>query len=1113
MAGENINRRLNIYINDKEVVNSMGGVTRAITKTKNEMRALVKGSENYDSELKRLGEQLSTLTEHQNDFRAELELTNNEMGAARETFLSFFSALASGDLMGVQTGLLAIRASITATAKAAWAFIATPLGSFIAGLVVIGSVTKEWLNYNDAVYKANKLTSSITKIAKENVDAVRLQAEAIAETFDQDFTKVLETARALVNEFGVSYEDALARIENGLVKGGAANDEFLSSMKEYPTFFAAAGYSVEEFQNLVNSGIDLGVYDDKLPDAIKEFALSVNEQTKGVRDGLRNAFGSEFTDKLLKGVKDGTITVKEALALVSDEAERIGLNAQQAQQLTADLFRGAGEDAGGALKIFEAVRESIKNQIEPLTEAENAQQQLADSALEVAKAQDRAFNSEGYAKWKVAAMSALNTIKSGFYDLIFQITNSNEALAALRDKQTEDAGVKQNTTDQIKNFEGYVALRKKSMGDLFDFETVREERLATIRAQYAKTAGSWDLTPAQENQQKKLEAEMEAIKKYQVKATQIKNKNSADDQDAAKKLADENAKKRAKELEDAQKHAEDLLKLEADLQKQLLATKRAAGDLKDGLIKDDYAREKALINGEYDKKIEDLELNIKKEQEAIDKLKKGIASPKTSTEDLTSFKKQLKDRLAIQENYNAAMLLTDQTRDLKLGALQEKFLQKSIQDQEKENARAIQNLQTKHNNEFAEIKTLQQAKSILSKYLSAEELKEVHTLEDAKKKVRQQFQNEELTLQQKHLTDLVAQMNTKLGEVDQFGISLISPEEREIILKFLDEAAAKLSVLGMSKSENNPDKVDESKDIKSLSGLDILGFTPEQWQNTFDSLDTFSEKIAAVEMVVGAVKNAFGVYFQFLEAGEKRSMQKFETNNRKKQADLSDQLEKGYITQEVYTARKAKLDQELAKKKAEIEYKQAKREKLMNIASIIANTAVGVSKALAQGGMVFGVPFAGIVAALGGLQLIAAVAQPLPDKNGFYDGGFTGTGNPRGEAGPVHFNEYVVPQKVLFSNDPVMPNIMGYLEAKRQGKQPQLQEEPNPIASNSQTAAAAAGSDLYPAVVNALNRNSEILEKIEEDGVPAYLVDDIKTARKMRNRIKELEKLEKTAKV
>jgi hypothetical protein len=34
----------------------------------------------------------------------------------------------------------------------------------------------------------------------------------------------------------------------------------------------------------------------------------------------------------------------------------------------------------------------------------------------------------------------------------------------------------------------------------------------------------------------------------------------------------------------------------------------------------------------------------------------------------------------------------------------------------------------------------------------------------------------------------------------------------------------------------------------------------------------------------------------------------------------------------------------------------------------------------------------------------------------------------------VHYDEYVVPKKVLFSNDPVVPNIVGYLEAKRTGK-------------------------------------------------------------------------------
>jgi hypothetical protein len=57
------------------------------------------------------------------------------------------------------------------------------------------------------------------------------------------------------------------------------------------------------------------------------------------------------------------------------------------------------------------------------------------------------------------------------------------------------------------------------------------------------------------------------------------------------------------------------------------------------------------------------------------------------------------------------------------------------------------------------------------------------------------------------------------------------------------------------------------------------------------------------------------------------------------------------------------------------------------------------------------------------LQLIAAIAQPLPDRGGFYDGGYTGSGPERNSPGPVHYDEYV-PKKVLFSNDPVVPNIV-----------------------------------------------------------------------------------------
>jgi hypothetical protein len=62
-----------------------------------------------------------------------------------------------------------------------------------------------------------------------------------------------------------------------------------------------------------------------------------------------------------------------------------------------------------------------------------------------------------------------------------------------------------------------------------------------------------------------------------------------------------------------------------------------------------------------------------------------------------------------------------------------------------------------------------------------------------------------------------------------------------------------------------------------------------------------------------------------------------------------------------------------------------------------------------------------------------------------------------------------------------VPNIVGYLEAKRTGKTHQQDKPAIPKqikGSNSNT--------LDIAVVNALNRNSAILEKIEDDGIPAY---------------------------
>ena len=285
----------------------------------------------------------------------------------------------------------------TATYNLAKSFISlafTPIGILLTALAGIAYVTKEWYEYNVEISKTDKLIRGIAKTSKEVTSEIRVMATAIQETFGTPLQESVEAAKVLVNEFGITYEEALNQIAEGLIRGQEGNKEYIQSLKEYSTFFAQAGYSVEEFRRIVSAGYDLGMYKDKLPDAIKEFSLSIREQTKSTRDALVNAFGQSFSNELLKGVENGSIGVNEALKKISEEAKKSNLDIQQQAQLTADLFKGAGEDAGGALKIFQAITKSYEDQDRALTDLEKSTARLLEAQRQFGLAKDAALGTD-----------------------------------------------------------------------------------------------------------------------------------------------------------------------------------------------------------------------------------------------------------------------------------------------------------------------------------------------------------------------------------------------------------------------------------------------------------------------------------------------------------------------------------------------------------------------------------------------------------------------------------------------------------------------------------------------------------------------------------------------
>nr|WP_315245191.1 phage tail tape measure protein [uncultured Flavobacterium sp.] len=1223
MAGENINRRLNIFINDREVTNSMRGITSAMIHTRNQMRALDRGAADYNERMAALRATYARLREEQARFTRDINgipgifaRIRTALGPVATGMLSAFSisSVISNVTAKLREGWETIvefdqkQATLAATMQktrvqiagltldaikvgASSAYSASEVSDLQLELAKLGktapeikAMTKDVLNaatsletglgnaavlvggqlnsYGESATKAGKYSDimansvNISATSYEYLNASLPKVSAVAALNNVTFEKLNATMGVLADQ-NIQAETAGTGFRNILLESSKAGKPYQVLLDKIKTSNDQAKKATELFgKENATVAVILANSTQKINDQTKalensggsaeKLAKEKLNSLKGVMEGFSGAWegfllsierGEGAIAKSVKWVYElGTsfLNLITPMKKVSEQLfdEQLGLNMlvgkitstnlknEERKQLLVELKNEypdfiknidietvSNNDLNNALnKVNEQYvkRIALQKQVE---EVEDEQQKTGDLLAEKLQWQEKL-----YTKLNAVKLERGLTTKIDYGNL----EKSTKSILAEMDKQGAWKGT----------FTDYNSIKEtlswmKTYEDLVRRQNVSLKEQTDILERQKKTLGI--NTEAENEKAKAILAEAEAMKKLreEAKSFGMKNAMTATNEEVkiwlnaykeklkySGEMSDEEKKKREKALADAKKHSEDLAKQEADLQKQLLETQRQAGDIKNQLIKDDYERERDILNTEYDRKIEDLKAKVKLEQSEIVKLNKGIASPKTSKEDLTSFKKQLSDRLAIQQIYSSQLITIEQTRDVKLGALREKFVQKDIQDQEKANARALQNLQALHNNELSQIKTVEEAKAILKGFLSEKELSKIKTLEEAKKALKKKYLSEEITLQEQHLIEMMARMQAILNEENFKGIDLISPEEREALLAFMDEYAAKLASLGVNKAENEEEE-DPAK--KKTSGLDLLGYTQEQWELAFANFDTLEGKIEAIGMGFQAVSKAYGMYSELMAAGERRSLQKFEADNRKKQNLLNTQLERGYINQEVYNAKKAKLDNELAKKKAEIEYKQAKREKAMNIVSIIANTAVGVSKALAQGG-VAGIVMGALVAAMGAFQLATAIKQPLPDKNGYFVGGYTGDGNNHDVAGDVHKREYVIPEKVLFSDDPAMPNIMGYLEAKRNGSVASsgVQSSSNDVVQQTTSTGSSTQSDSE--VIAVLNRFVDVIEKLEDDGLPAYLVNDLQTAKKMRDKIKEVVKLETSAK-
>lgn len=169
-------------------------------------------------------------------------------------------------------------------------------------------------------------------------------ALTLRDTFDFDVNESMKAVNSLMNQFGMSGDEAFNLIVQGTQKGLNANGDLMDIINEYSVHFAQMGLDGEEMFNILTAGAENGAFSiDKVGDAMKEFgirAIDGSDSTKQAFEDL-GLNADEITKKFAKGGVDGAKAYYEVTEAIKSMKDPIKQN-----EVGVALFGTMWEDLG-----------------------------------------------------------------------------------------------------------------------------------------------------------------------------------------------------------------------------------------------------------------------------------------------------------------------------------------------------------------------------------------------------------------------------------------------------------------------------------------------------------------------------------------------------------------------------------------------------------------------------------------------------------------------------------------------------------------------------------------------------------------------------------------------
>ena len=457
---------------------------------------------------KEMAKSLDQLKVRINDSRTQLEGINKELIGSK--FGQFGSVI---DTVGQKFG---ITGNLTEMLTSKTAMLTGAIGASVA---IIGKATDEWAKYNAELAKQDQITTVTTGLKDDSAKEMTDKMRALSDTYKVDFREAINAANTLMSQFGETGENATQLIKDGM-QGMIQGDggKLLSMIQQFAPAFRDAGVSASQLVAVIQNS-EGGLFTDQNMQAIVMGIRNIRLMTKSTSEALAKLGidGQEMSKKM----SDGSMTVFDALKLVSRQLQTVDSNSQTAGEVMQTVFGRQGVMAGTNIaKAIEQLNTNLEETKKQTGEVGEAFAELQTANEKLNTAIRDCFEYDGWEQMATGIRSKLVTALAAVVEKLADIRASLSGLPLPSQvKSNQSAGQQEldNRVETLRNSEVPQIQNRVNMAYYNQQVGQRQFKVNSLRGDDAITQGL----------RKKAEADLQAWKnlrdEYNKKANEILN--------------------------------------------------------------------------------------------------------------------------------------------------------------------------------------------------------------------------------------------------------------------------------------------------------------------------------------------------------------------------------------------------------------------------------------------------------------------------------------------------------------------------------------------------------------------------------------------------------------